>query len=66
MLTARIKESMPRSTFVIRCDNCGEPAAITMIGYGEGGDCNCCAACALQLSRMLLEDLCDLAGKRHG
>ena len=53
------------------CDKCGgEDADIVMIGYGDDqvGDCNWCADCAMQLARMLMEDLCELktTGGRHG
>lgn len=51
------------------CDYCGATAVIRMMGHGddESGDCNWCAACALQLARKILEDLCALGkGGRHG
>lgn len=47
----------------------GEPAKITMTGYAEeGAVIHLCKDCALQLSRKLLEDLCELdtKGGRHG
>lgn len=69
MLANKLAEMMtgqPRST--TKCAHCKEPAEIVMIGYGNGGDCDLCGDCAMQLARMLLEDLCELrtAGGRHG
>ncbi len=52
------------------CDACGKSlAAIQMHGYSEGySDICLCAGCALQLTRKLTEDLCELLtlGGRHG
>ncbi|MGA2387513.1 MAG: hypothetical protein ABSF97_01030 [Candidatus Sulfotelmatobacter sp.] len=53
------------------CDKCGgADADILMIGYGDdkAGDCNWCGECAMQLARMLMEDLCELkaTGGRYG
>jgi len=46
--------------------NAPPPAVeIIMWGYAEG-DVALCRSCALQLARKLLEDLCELAGDRHG
>ena len=46
---------------------CGADADILIIGYGfapNKGDL--CEFHALQLSRILLEDLCEIKGDRHG
>jgi hypothetical protein len=43
------------------CERCGgdTPEVIAMFGYG-GGTRHWCAACAMQLARKILEDLCEL------
>ena len=49
------------------CGACGEPADLEMHGYAEDGrNVFLCAFHALQLARKLTEDLCALAGDRHG
>lgn len=50
-----------------KCDNCEAPATIVMNGYGAPS-VHCCADCALQLVRKLIENLCELItkGGRHG
>ena len=52
------------------CDFCHDTAVIKMIGYGADrtGECNWCTDCAMQLVRMIMEDLCQLLtkGGRHG
>jgi hypothetical protein len=46
---------------------CKKPAEIYMRGYAEDNhDLLLCQFCALQLVRKIMEDLCDLAGDRHG
>jgi hypothetical protein len=50
-----------------KCTGCEKQAEIFMTGYAENSsNLVLCRACALQLSRKLLEDLCELAGDRHG
>jgi len=62
--------AQPGDTVYLGCDYCKQPAVIRMIGYGDGngGTCNWCADCALQLVRKVMEDLCELMSKggRHG
>ena len=55
------------------CPVCNKrPARIWMRNYAQlvgdnvCGDLILCDYCALQLSRKLIEDLCELAGDRHG
>jgi hypothetical protein len=52
---------------VPKCDNCHHSSTVAMIGYSERGF-NLCSDCALQLVRILSEDLCELLtmGGRHG
>jgi len=63
-----IDESHPHTG--AHCDRCQEKADIHMIGYGDDytGNCHWCADCAMQLVRILMEDLCELKtkGGRHG
>ncbi len=49
------------------CTGCEKEAEILVHGYAENtSDLRLCRMCALQLSRKLLDDLCELAGDRHG
>lgn len=49
------------------CGSCGRRAEIVMICYAPDGHAILlCQFHAKQLARKLLEDLCDLAGDRHG
>jgi hypothetical protein len=50
------------------CPTCTvRPVEIHMLGYAcNDADILLCGYCAQQLARKLLEDLCDLAGDRHG
>ena len=53
---------------VAKCDDCKRrDSAIAIIGYSKNGF-NLCTDCALQLVRIITEDLCELltAGGRHG
>ena len=56
------------------CTGCGKARPeIAMVGFAQHtaenlGEIAVCADCAMQLARMLLEDLCEIrtAGGRHG
>lgn len=65
MLSTTLAESIGRQ--VPNCDNCHRRSTIAMVGYSEHGF-NLCSDCALQLVRVLTEDLCELLtrGGRHG
>jgi hypothetical protein len=67
MLTREIAKAISTAADS-KCNNCGHAAKITMHGYGEGGTCDLCADCAMQLARKIMEDLCELLAKggRHG
>jgi hypothetical protein len=47
------------------CTRCRKSADIMINCYCKGM-MHLCQFCAKQLARILLEDLCDLAGDRHG
>jgi len=50
-----------------KCVCCERPSQVAMIGYAESSQLVVlCSFHALQLSRKILEDLCELAGDRHG
>jgi hypothetical protein len=49
-----------------KCASCDRRAEIVMRCYTYGDDVLVCRHHALQLSRKLLEDLCDIDGDRHG
>ena len=50
-----------------RCTGCDKEAEILMHGYADNrADIRLCRMCALQLSRKLLDDLCEPAGDRNG
>jgi hypothetical protein len=50
------------------CCGCGSaPPELVYLGYADDdAACFLCRACALQLARKILEDLCDLFGNRYG
>lgn len=54
----------------VACSACPRPKRLAEIMMREYADnyenIFLCRDCALQLSRKLLEDLCELAGDRHG
>ena len=50
-----------------KCVACGKQAYIFIHNYAEDfSDIFLCKFDALQLSRKLIEDICDLEGDRHG
>jgi hypothetical protein len=49
-----------------KCTQGNAPAAIWINGYTVNADLFLCMFHAQQLARKLLEDICDLAGDRHG
>ena len=53
--------------FGVKCGCCDNVATVLMWNYAESeARILLCRHHALQLSRKLLEDLCELAGDRHG
>lgn len=51
------------------CGNCGQVAEILIISFSDRkGGLTWCSDCAMQLARILLEDICALRSKggRHG
>jgi hypothetical protein len=49
------------------CPSCHKrPSEVGYTGYAVSGAIELCQFCAKQLARKILEDLCDLAGDRHG
>ena len=71
MLVKFIQQECGQPTYAPRCAQCeGEEdraAEIVMHGYAENGaDVVLCRQCALQLTRKLAEDLCEVIdGDRH-
>ena len=67
MLATRMVEILGGK--VPTCSSCADvDAVIEMHGYAEGiASVYLCRDCALQLTRKLLEDLCEVVtGNRHG
>lgn len=63
MITTRlVKDGMSPQ----KCGHCGKDAPILIIGYGLESEGGLCKFHALQLARILLEDVCELEGDRHG
>lgn len=52
---------------VVKCRACEKPAQVVMWGYAASeANIEVCEFHAKQLARKLLEDVCHLAGDRHG
>lgn len=66
MLTAEVREAS-KTKETIWCQHCYDiPADVTFRGHAVNLDLHWCRNCALHLSRMILEDLCEvITGGRH-